>query len=70
MQGLRRQEQRRPLWRNHVRGLQGLLQAVPVVGRQLPVPEEQELRRRSGQQEPVPVLPVTKVPKAWHVQRW
>ncbi|KAK1127528.1 hypothetical protein K0M31_004060 [Melipona bicolor] len=67
VQGVRRQEQRRSLWRDHLRGLQRLLQAVAVVGRQLSMPAEQELRGRPCKQKPVPVLSVAKVPTPRHV---
>lgn len=67
VQGVWRQEQRCSLWRDHLRGLQRLLQAVPVVGRQLSMSAEQELRGRPCKQKPVPVLSVAKVPTPRHV---
>lgn len=70
VQGMRGQEQRRALRRDHLRRLQGLLQAVAVVGRQLSMSAEQELCGRSCKQKPVPVLSVAKVPTPRHVKRW
>lgn len=70
MQGLRGQEQWRALRRDHLRGLQGLLQAVAVVSRQLSMSAEQELCGRPCKQKPVPVLSVAKVPTPRHVKRW
>lgn len=67
VQGVWRQEQRCSLWCDHLRGLQRLLQAVPVVGRQLSMSAEQELRGRPCKQKPVPVLSVAKVPTPRHV---
>nr|CAI5830857.1 unnamed protein product [Callosobruchus analis] len=64
MQGVWRQEQRRALWRHHVRGLQRILQAVAVFGSQLPMPQKQELCRGPGQQEQVSVLSATEMPQA------
>jgi len=70
MQGMRGQEQRRTLRCDHLRGLQGLLQAVAVIGRQLSMSAEQELCGRPCKQKPVPVLSVAKVPTPRHVKRW
>lgn len=67
VQGVWRQEQRCSLWCDHLRGLQRLLQAVPVVGRQLSMSAEQELRGRPCKQKPVPVLSAAKVPTPRHV---
>lgn len=70
VQGVWGQEQWRALWRDHLRRLQGLLQAVAVVGRQLSMSAKQELRGRPCKQKPVPVLSVAKVPTPRHVKRW
>lgn len=70
LQSVRRQVVGRALWRDNVRGLQGLLQAISELGGQLPVPEEQAVRRRPRQQEPMPVLSVAKVPKTRDESRW
>jgi len=69
VQGVRRQVQRRPLRRDHVRRLQGSLQTVAVVRGQLPVSAQQELRGGPRQPEPVPVLPAPEVPPAGNVPR-
>lgn len=49
MQGVRGQVVGRALWRDHVRRVQGLLQAISELGGELPVPKEQAVRRRSRQ---------------------
>lgn len=67
MQGVRRQVQRRPLRRYHVRGVQRVLPAVAVVRGQLPVSTQQELRGGPRQPEPVSVLPTAEMPAAGHV---
>lgn len=67
VQGVRRQVQRRPLRRDHVRGMQGLLPAVPVVRGQLSVSAQQELRGGPREPEPVPVLPAPEMSAAGHV---
>ena len=67
MQSVRRQVQRRPLRRDHVRGLQGILPAVAIVRGQLSVPAQQELRGGPRKQKPVPVLPAPEMPAAGHV---
>ena len=69
VQGVRGQVERGALRRDHVRGLQGLLPAQPELRGELPVPAPEELRRRPGQQEPLPVLPPPEMPLARHVQR-
>ncbi len=70
MQGVRRQVIRGALRRHYLRGLQGLLQALPELRGQLPVPQAEELRGGQGQQEQVPVLQAAEMPGAWDVQRW
>lgn len=70
VQGMWWQEQRRSLRRDHVRGLQGIFPSLPVIGGELSVSPNEELRRGSGQPKPVSVLPATEVPQAGHVQRW
>lgn len=70
MQGMRRQKQRRPLRRHHLRGLQGLFSTIAELRGKLPVSQEQELRGRQSQPEPVPVLPVTEVPQARDESGW
>lgn len=44
VQGVRRQVQRSPLRRDHMRGVQRIFPAVPVVRGQLPVSAQQKLR--------------------------
>nr|CAD7201868.1 unnamed protein product [Timema douglasi] len=68
LQSVWRQEQRGALWCDHVRGLQGVLQEVPELRRQLPMSPKQELRRRPRQQEPLPVLPPAEMSAARDVQ--
>ena len=69
VQGVRGQVERCALRRDHVRGVQGFLPAQPELRGELPVPAPEELRRRQGQQEPVPVLPTAEVPLPRHVTR-
>ncbi|VEN43641.1 unnamed protein product [Callosobruchus maculatus] len=44
--------------------MQGVLQAIAILCGQLPVPQKQELRRRQGQQEQVPVLSAAEMSQA------
>lgn len=69
LQGMRRQEQWRALRRHHVRGLQGLLPALAVVGGQLSVSTQQELRRRPRQSQSLPVLSPSEMPSIGHESR-
>lgn len=68
VQGLWGQIVGRPLWGHHLRRLQGLLQEVAVLRRQLPVSPAEELRRGPREPQPMSVLPITEVPSPRHVQ--
>lgn len=68
LQSVRRQVLRCALWRHHVRGLQGVLPPVAVLGGELPVPPPEELRRGPRQPKPLPVLPPSEVSRLRHVQ--
>lgn len=48
----------------------GIFQEKPVERGQLPVSQAEELRRRPCEQEPMPVLPATKVSRIRDVSRW
>lgn len=69
LQGVRRQVVGRTLWRDYVRGLQGLLQALAIGYRELPMCQTKELHCRQSEQEQMSVLSVAKVHGVGYVAR-
>ena len=55
---------------DHLRGLQGVLPSFSEQRDQLPVPQAEELRRRPGEQEQMPVLSTTEMHGPRNVSRW
>ncbi|GBP64286.1 Probable nuclear hormone receptor HR3 [Eumeta japonica] len=54
----------RPVLRKQCEG--GFINTVPCFSGELPVPEEQGVRGRPGQPQPLPVLPPPEMPEAGH----